>query len=67
MMKLIFQGDGANSGCFVLTSVETAEVYIGVCPEDINTGCKTTSKKRVIMRSSVPYRKQTVQNRAAHS
>ena len=21
-----------------LTSVETAEVYIGVCPEDINTG-----------------------------
>lgn len=24
-----------------LTSVETAEVYIGVCPVDINTGCKT--------------------------
>lgn len=26
---------------YALTSVETAEVYIGVCPVDINTGCKT--------------------------
>lgn len=26
----------------VLTRVETAEVYIGVCPVDINTGCEET-------------------------
>ena len=31
--------DGAGSATPPsLTSVETAEVYIGVCPEDINTG-----------------------------
>lgn len=37
-----FQGDGEATDRFALTSVETAEVYIGVCPVDINTGCKTT-------------------------
>ena len=30
-----------------LTRVETAEVYIGVCPVDINTGCKTTEGRGV--------------------
>lgn len=31
-------GEGAATPCD-LTSVDTAEVYIGVCPVDINTGC----------------------------
>lgn len=42
-----FRGDGAATRRCALTSVETAEVYIGVCPVDINTGCKTTEGRGV--------------------
>ncbi len=36
---------GQQSIC-VLTSVETAEVYIGVWPEDSNTGCENKQERR---------------------
>lgn len=42
-----FRSDGAATQRCALTSVETAEVYIGVCPVDINTGCKTTEGRGV--------------------
>lgn len=42
-----FRSDGAATRRCALTSVETAEVYIGVCPVDINTGCKTTEGRGV--------------------
>lgn len=39
----------SNTHRCALTSVETAEVYIGVCPVDINTGCKNNKVERVIV------------------
>lgn len=47
MALVTFRSDGAATRRCALTSVETAEVYIGVCPVDINTGCKTTEGRGV--------------------